>query len=739
MKKLLASLLCVMMVFCMMPGMAFADGTASEDLEINDLDELKSFRENVNAGTTYAGKTVTLAADIDLAGEEWTPIGNSTNKFQGTFDGAGKIISNLVITGNNSNVGLFGFTTNGEIKNLTIKNAQVSGRLNVGAVAGTPYTSKYSNIKVTGHVEINGMAYVGGVGGKNAYANWTDITVDVDDTSYVNANSVENGTAYRTYVGGVIGFMGEGGHIFQNITSNIDVTGSTCDVGGITGIAHYDNSFINCVCSGDVEITNAGEASDAEEMGGIAGVWHNQDGKTVTFKDCVFTGTLKSNITEGIDLSDNTITGKAYNETGTGMLDIKPVAQIGTMGYDTLEDAVGAAQDGDTITLLISCAGGGIKVEEGRTITIDFNQHTYTVSGELVGSTGTVTQAMQLLKDANVTMKNGTLASDANAGTKRMIQNYSNLTLENMTIDGSNLPEGSYVMSNNNGATVLKGNTNIKIPADGYAFDVYYWPKGSYGDVSVTIGSDMTGMIEGKIEVAHDGTVSDDEAAQKATLAISGGNYTVKPAEKYLADGFEIITNTDGTYSVKKETPAPSYSGGGYVPVEKPEIIADAGADYDLSILGTTLKIAVKDGYELVDVTLNGVSKGAVTELKGLETGDKVVITTKAIGTGEPVADEAQLVARSAMSKAKGKKAIKVYWFNEDGSELTYDGYEIFRSTKRFKGYGTKPIFETEREAYWNTDIEMGTKYYYKVRGYNEVNGERVYSDWSLKAWRVAE
>ena len=187
------------------------------------------------------------------------------------------------------------------------------------------------------------------------------------------------------------------------------------------------------------------------------------------------------------------------------------------------------------------------------------------------------------------------------------------------------------------------------------------------------------------------------------------------------------------------EAPSPSYSGGGYVSIEKPEITADAGADYNLSILGTTLTITAKDGYELVDVTLNGVSKGAVTELKGLKTSDKVVIVTKAIGSEEPVADEAQLVARSQMSKAKGKKAIKVYWFNEDGSELTYDGYEIFRSTKRFKGYGTKPIFETEREAYWNTDIELGTKYYYKVRGYNVVDGEKEYSEWSLKAWRVAE
>ena len=215
---------------------------------INNLKELQIFRNTVNAGNTYQGKTVKLTADIDLNGEEWTPIGTSKNPFNGTFDGQNHTISTLVITGSNSDVGLFGRTNNGEVKNLTVNNAKVSGYLNVGVIAGTPYTSKYTNISVTGHVEVNGFAYVGGVGGKNAYADWTNITVNADETSYVKADS-EN---YRTYVGGVIGFMGEGGHTFQNISSNIDVTGSTCDVGGITGIAHYGNKFINVTCSGDV-------------------------------------------------------------------------------------------------------------------------------------------------------------------------------------------------------------------------------------------------------------------------------------------------------------------------------------------------------------------------------------------------------------------------------------------------------------------------------------------------------
>ena len=268
---------------------------------------------------TFKGKTFKLTQDINLDFNEWTPIGNSTNKFQGTFDGQDHKIANLLITGNKSYVGLFGFTTVGEIKNLVVENAKVSGRLGVGVVAGSPYTSKFNNITVQGHVEVNGMAYVGGVGGRNAYANWNNVTVNVDETSYVNANSVEDGVAYRTYVGGVTGFNGEGGHSFTNITSNIDVKGSTIDVGGLFGIAHYGNNFENCSCSGDVEIYDAAEAVDAQEIGGIAGVWHNQNDTTVTMTNCTFTGKLKANIAD-VDFYYGGLVGKPYSETGTGIL-----------------------------------------------------------------------------------------------------------------------------------------------------------------------------------------------------------------------------------------------------------------------------------------------------------------------------------------------------------------------------------------------------------------------------------
>lgn len=301
-------------------------------LTLTTPEELASFSQEVNNGTDYKGVTVVLANDVNLNNLLWTPIGNSTNKFKGTFDGNNKTIYNLTAGAvGQSNVGLFGFTTDGEIKNLSIINATIVGRLNVGVVAGTPYTAKYNNISVKGLVKVDGLAYVGGVFGKNVYANVSNITVDVLDGSYVKGHSIEysesqqKDVAYRTYVGGVIGFMGEGGHTVSNVTSNIDVLGSTIDVGGITGIAHYGNNFVNCSSSGDVTIY-LGDAQDQLEIGGIAGVWHN-GGANVTLENCSFTGNLSVTFADGTtyngEYANNNLCGVAYASTGSGQLIIK--------------------------------------------------------------------------------------------------------------------------------------------------------------------------------------------------------------------------------------------------------------------------------------------------------------------------------------------------------------------------------------------------------------------------------
>ena len=174
-------------------------------------------------------------------------------------------------------------------------------------------------------------------------------------------------------------------------------------------------------------------------------------------------------------------------EEGTLKLVAKEyVAQIGNNKYETLEAAFAAAQDGETITLLADCAGNGIKAPQGtfsQGLTVDFAGHTYTVDGATVGSTGTETNGFQLLKENKITFKGGTITSEK---AKILIQNYSDLTLEGMTLtlNNANYTAG-YTLSNNNGNVVIDGTTINANPAGGFAFDVCRYA--SYPSVSVTV------------------------------------------------------------------------------------------------------------------------------------------------------------------------------------------------------------------------------------------------------------
>ena len=130
----------------------YEENKNNETLEITSAADLYAFANEVNEnGTSFAGKTVKLTADIDLANAAWTPIGQtggySANAyFMGTFDGNGKTIKNLNVSvweaGENEGKyyasGLFGFIDAGSatIQNLTVDGATVNGSHWTGVIAG---------------------------------------------------------------------------------------------------------------------------------------------------------------------------------------------------------------------------------------------------------------------------------------------------------------------------------------------------------------------------------------------------------------------------------------------------------------------------------------------------------------------------------------------------------------------------------------------------------------------------
>ena len=186
---------------------------------------------------------------------------------------------------------------------------------------------------------------------------------------------------------------------------------------------------------------------------------------------------------------------------------VSAVATIGSKGYLSLEDAINHVGIGETIVLERDSKGNGVNVEKGSDFTIDFNNHAYTVVGPtLAGSAGTETQCFQLLKDSTIVFKNGSIVAD-NSNVKMIIQNYSNLTLDNMKLDatvGNN--SVSYVLSNNNGTTSIIDSeiTAKSASVGGYgpvAFDVCVFSN--YTGPTVTVENSK---IIGAIEISKSGS-----------------------------------------------------------------------------------------------------------------------------------------------------------------------------------------------------------------------------------------
>ena len=280
--------------------------------EIATVASLKTFAAKVNAGDTFEGKTVKLAADLDLKNEQWMPIGY-WQTFNGTFDGQNHTISNLRHHGTEADcyVGLFGYTENATIKNLTINNVDIKlvadnswAGGHMGALVGNADgTIVIENINVTGDVKIDGdltqagAGRIGGVvGGNTCTGTIKNVVVNANAGSFVKGNSS---------VGGIAGQLqpsATGGELtFENCSSNIDVTAQQFYAGGIIGLAAYGTSFTDCSTSGNISVLagRSGNANDLYRVGGIAGGWDDGADKVLSLVNCLTTCELSGQSVDG--------------------------------------------------------------------------------------------------------------------------------------------------------------------------------------------------------------------------------------------------------------------------------------------------------------------------------------------------------------------------------------------------------------------------------------------------------
>ena len=262
-------------------------GTEAEPFILKTAEHLAWFRDYVNVGKTSACakiaddveeidmSTVCHKADAEkqVAELSWTPIGNYSKQYQGTFDGNGKTIRNLFISSTSNEIGFFGYAADCRIKNITFDNAKVKGNDNssTGILAGYAGSCVIENIKTTGNCSVEGNYETGGIAGRangnisncenHAIVNGFYYVGGIVGICFDSGNSITSCANYgeitgtEDFVGGIIGYFGEGS--LQNSANYGNVTGDArvgnligyaniCNINNVLGIGNITANYADC-------------------------------------------------------------------------------------------------------------------------------------------------------------------------------------------------------------------------------------------------------------------------------------------------------------------------------------------------------------------------------------------------------------------------------------------------------------------------------------------------------------
>ena len=458
-----------------------------------------------------------------------------------------------------------------------------------------------------------------------------------------------------------------------------------------------------------------------------------------------------------------------------------------TTGVVTLPGKDGQPEDGDDVTVTpptgetITPGNGFVTAPSGTEIKLPGDK-TVTVT----------TGPVQVYPDGSVYVPDGSKVTDKDGSA---VTGPAVIKPDGSKDDAANTkpmqkPDGTIILPGKDG-TIGTGNDDITVKPNGGK------PAGrideTTGNVTITDPNGADVKFEGKTPenvkvpvgsiIASDGTVTlaytiryvDDKGKELETAelvqiklgetekvkALSINGYNLKgEAVKAITGTLSTALNDyiiTFTYEKQKSDGGSGGSGGaggggGSVIViggggggsslnpQRPTIITDGNLKYTLSKDGSSASLTPNDGYEINSIIVNGEEKGGAEAITGLKTGDIVKISAICYLDVIEEAQSYKLAARSKQIKRKNGMhpvKVKVTWYDENGKELKLDGYEIERSRKRYSGYQLR--FKTDREVYYNTYIENGAKYYYRVRGYILFKGEKYYTNWSKKAWRTVK
>ena len=475
-------------------------------------------------------------------------------------------------------------TQNGQFSSM-IENGWYNGSQNTGkensvlTINGGTFSGGLNTIKNDdyGELVINDGTFTSM--SQAAFLNWNVATVNggTFDAAGASNGVILNGYSNNTMDQGKLTITGgtfNAGTVITTMngkhSGDIEITGGTLN-GSIVLTDSSEGARLTITQKAKVtgNVTNSGKADVAITDGATVDgqVSNSADGTMIVVKSTI--GSVPEDTTvDKIVIVNSIVAGNEVTNTAQNA-----AVMVGGKTYETLGKAIKEAKAGDTIYVLKDIPdAAGIAVPSGKDFTIDFVGNTYTLKDPGAGSAGTETNGFQFLMNSTITLKNGTVRiAEDTTSIKRIIQNYADLTLEDMHFFAAHQAAGeNCALSFNNGSIIFKGDTDIVTTSDeAIAFDVYEF--GDYPSSSVTFDESYTGTINGKImydstnanthklTIQGNGTFGAIEATERAAEAaksgikVTSGHFAEQVDEDYLADSvkFELksASNSKAPYS----------------------------------------------------------------------------------------------------------------------------------------------------------------------------------------------
>lgn len=392
-----------------------------------------AFRDSVNAGNSYAGKTVVLLRNLDLSGSEWTPIGQkSGNKFSGVFDGKNFKVEGMTISNTNEiqnskafggYAAFFGAIDGGTVKNLSVYGS-VDSENAAGVVARVDGNSSVINCHNYATVTAPSIGKAGGV---ICLTNRAAISVQ----NCTNSGTVRGGNSGTA---GIVGYANAGVTI-SDCSNFGNIGDESCRYsGGIVGFATGDNATRSIT-----KCSNSGIIVAHEECGGIVGII---TGGSQNVSDCTNTQSVKG--------TDTAFSGGIVGGFAGGT--IKDCTNTASVHGKFAGGVVGSAQKG----VIENCSGGTAAITSPAFM-LGFTGQSFTLSvgenqaaGRILGTNqGSGQNDYTVLKLANN-------EDDHTIGTVGMCGNlttWANLKISSGTFYGEPLAGNTTYITLESGAT----------------------------------------------------------------------------------------------------------------------------------------------------------------------------------------------------------------------------------------------------------------------------------------------